>query len=426
MTKNSEQLFECLEKARLLSAADIEQARKRWNKSDRSHSDSASHCAKWLVTNQFLTPYQSGRILAGDTEDLRVGNFLVRDQIQGGAFDGALIAQDPLLRQVVIQFGTPAPTTSSRMHEALKNLRETASKIDSLENHHVQKVVGQGTHRGKLFVAREWWEGCSLSAALKRKGKVEARKACKIFASVLGAAQALHEVGLPVGIVDPNSIYLAVESPGRGEGRVVKLLGAGLSPGFLVETKDKAFVSHSEEVFSIGRSMYEVVTGEPYPLDGAKRKQVASLVPEVSNHLAEYIDQLADPEPGIRFESAKIAGKALRILIATEDAEGKLPHVEDPIAEVNNFPVKNREAAVSEEEVEKTDWLSEKVDLLLARFGVSPRELVFLAGGALATIAFLLVGLLVLGDMVPLIALGLGAMGGYYLNAWLARKGQVG
>jgi len=34
-------------------------------------------------------------------------------------------------------------------------------------------------------------------------------------------------------------------------------------------------------------------------------------------------------------------------------------------------------------------------------------------------------GLWLVGDLMPLIALGLGAMGGYYLNAWLAKRTQA-
>jgi hypothetical protein len=56
--------------------------------------------------------------------------------------------------------------------------------------------------------------------------------------------------------------------------------------------------------------------------------------------------------------------------------------------------------------------------------GILPRELVFLAVGALASVAVLLVGLWLIGDIVPVIALGLGAVGGYFLNDWLTKQSK--
>jgi serine/threonine protein kinase len=426
MIKSSDQLFDAIEKAALLSAADLEYTKKRWKSSDRGQLDSPSVFAKWLVTNQLLTSFQVENVLLGKALDLRVGNFLVRDQIRGGQLEGALIGLDPLQRQVVIQFGGTQAEQPDKVKQNLVALKGFAKKINSLDNRSIQKVVGQGSHKGRIYVAREWWDGCTLAAAFKRSGKVEAHKACKIFASVLSAAEVLHEAGLPVGIVEPESIYLAVESPERSAGRVVKLLGAGIPLEFLGISEGKPQINHSKEVFSIGCAMYQVVTGEPYPQDGKLRKNVASVLPEVSENIAEYIDQMSDPEPGIRFENAKIAGKALRILVATEDAEEKRPHAADPLAEVGNFSTKNQDSSESEGvEEEEVDWLSGKVNTLLERVGVSPRELAFLAGGALVTVALLLTGLLVVGDLVPLVALGLGAMGGYYLNAWLSKRAQA-
>jgi hypothetical protein len=73
---------------------------------------------------------------------------------------------------------------------------------------------------------------------------------------------------------------------------------------------------------------------------------------------------------------------------------------------------------------EEIDWISSKTDEILKKLGILPRELVFLAVGALSSVAVLLVGLWLIGDIVPVIALGLGAVGGYFLNDWLSKQSK--
>ena len=172
--------------------------------------------------------------------------------------------------------------------------------------------------------------------------------------------------------------------------------------------------------------MYRAITGSAVSEDGKMSAPVASLTPDIPEHLAEFLDQLTDPDPAIRFTDAKVAGKALRILIATEEGESTGGKDQDPLAEVkpavNSNPATKDDSEIGED---GQDWLSGKISTLLEKAGITPRELVFLSAGALATVMFLLLGLWLVGDLMPLIALGLGAMGGYYLNAWLAKRTQA-
>lgn len=89
---------------------------------------------------------------------------------------------------------------------------------------------------------------------------------------------------------------------------------------------------------------------------------------------------------------------------------------------MNSNPATKDDSEIGED---GQDWFSGKISTLLEKAGITPRELVFLSAGALATVMFLLLGLWLVGDLMPLIALGLGAMGGYYLNAWLAKRTQA-
>jgi len=425
MARNAAQVFESIAKERLLGPVDLENAKTRWDKPNRPNLESAQHCVKWLVTNHFITPFQAEHLLLGKSDALRIDEYVVREKVVDGPFAEGFIGADSLNRQVVLQLGNTAPTASGSKTPNLDELKKTISLLDKVENNHLQKAVGCGVHQGRAFIAWQWWEGCSLGTAMAKKGKVQPQKACRIFATVLAGAQSLHEAGLRVGKVDLDSVFLAIE-PGKGEGRVVKLLGPGIQPDWVNGDVRLGLSSHQDEVYSIGKAMYRAITGSAVSEDGKMRAPVASLTPDIPEHLAEFLDQLTDPDPAIRFTDAKVAGKALRILIATEEGESTGGKDQDPLAEVkpavNSNPATKDDSEIGED---GQDWLSGKISTLLEKAGITPRELVFLSAGALATVMFLLLGLWLVGDLMPLIALGLGAMGGYYLNAWLAKRPQA-
>lgn len=420
--KSSEKVFSQIESAGLLSPGDLKHARERWNKPGRPDVDSASHCAKWLVTNKFLTTFQAQKILGGEGDQLRIEDFRVRDQIKDGPFAGALIASDALNRPVLIQFAKPG--VANRFQEAV-------AKAKNLAGPHFQRVLGEGEAYSRPYVVREWWEGVTLAEALSHRGKLDSKKACTIFATVLNALSTLGESGFTLPEVSLDSIFLAVE-PGRRAGRIVKLPGAGIPADLLECGANQGKSSNPEEaVHQVGRAMYLAVSGKAIQPGNQKPVPVNSLVPEIPELVGELIDQLVDPDPQTRFSDPRVAAKAMRILIASDEAESKPSH-EDNLEIESVSPGQGAgsrstkhgaERGFTEEaEGEEADWISEKAEELLAKAGITPRELVFLAGGALGTVFLLLISLWLVGDLIPVIALFLGAAGGYYLNTWLTKK----
>lgn len=422
MLKSATQIFALLEKCGLLNSEDLNHAVSRWNKAERQDVDSSTHCLKWLVTNKYLTQYQANKVLRDEGKELVVEDYRVRDQLKGGGLSGGLLASDPLNRPVIIHFAKP---DALKTKESQDSFRRMVAKASQFDNSHFQRVISSGVENGRFFIVREWWEGATLGAVLNKKKKIEAHKACRIFASVLNAVQALQESSLPVGEITLGSIYLALET-NKGDSRVVKLVGSGFSPGILESANDGNLSAKGSEVLQIGRAMFHAITGKE--ASTGKSESVRSLLPDVSEQIADFVDQLADSDPGIRFESAKVAGKALRILIATEEAEANT-HSDDNLSEIviPKISTGSGEAEIeaSDAGTEEVDWLSAKTDEILKKIGVLPREIVFLAVGALASVAVLLLGLWLIGDIVPVIALGLGAVGGYFLNDWLSRQSKT-
>lgn len=58
----------------------------------------------------------------------------------------------------------------------------------------------------------------------------------------------------------------------------------------------------------------------------------------------------------------------------------------------------------------------------MEKAGLSIRDVTCGACGALAMILLLLAGLFAMGDLVPILALGLGAAGGVWTERWIRRR----
>ena len=151
--------------------------------------------------------------------------------------------------------------------------------------------------------------------------------------------------------------------------------------------------------------------------------------------LIAFVKQLLDEDLSGRISNAGAAGKALRIIYSTLESEVDHPveeHVRRIGLEVNNAKkiedhgsnpgVSDAGSQLSEDKANTIEDFSGFPLNLLNQWGISVRELAFMVFGAVSIIFILLICLMIFGNLLPLIALGLGGTCGYYLTRWLESK----
>ncbi|MBC8351385.1 MAG: protein kinase [Planctomycetes bacterium] len=256
--------------------------------------------AKWLVAQNVLSRYQATILLAGRPGPFAYGDYKVYDRVESGRLSGwfravhagtnhpvmlkflsGSAAQDPNLWAYIV--GTIAATA----HPNLVRFYE---------------AVDLGSYK---FLVAEDLRGQTLAESVQASGALPADEASRVSQLAANALAHLHQHGRPHG--DPRSANMWLEATGNvkliyeadvpatapnlaqpDEGVVAQ--GDYLAPEFMQAGKSP---DHLTDVYAIGCSMYELVSGTP-PFAGG------TLPEKMQRHATEAIQPLeafGAPEP---------------------------------------------------------------------------------------------------------------------------------
>ena len=178
-------------------------------------------------------------------------------------------------RQVALKVLDAAP--SDRMG-AERFLREIALAA-RLQHPHIVSVYDSGETAGRLWFTMPYIEGESVRDRLKREGALPTGDAVRIAREAARALQYAHEQGVIHRDVKPENILLThdgsslvadfgIARPQAAEARAQHLTTTGLIVGTpLYMSPEQAggsdAVDARTDVYSLGCSLYEMLTGEP-------------------------------------------------------------------------------------------------------------------------------------------------------------------
>lgn len=197
-----------------------------------------------------------------------------------------------------------------------------------LNHPNIVQIYDAGHLGGLLFISMEYVEGEDMGMCVKRLGKLPVSVVLTISVQAAMAMQFAHEAGVIHRDIKPSNIMLTKD--GR-----VKMLDLGIARvfhdaapesrkvgiGTLVymspeQTQDAATVDHRADIYSLGATMYKLLTGQP-PF---KMKSVEGMVkairrdpvpdprvytPELSDELVEVLYIAMAKKPENRFQTMK-------------------------------------------------------------------------------------------------------------------------
>src|SRR5262249_49234149 len=198
----------------------------------------------------------------------------------GIVYKARQVHADRLVALKVIRADRLEDFPPQQRQEWLQRFRTEAQAAARLEHDHVVTVHEVGEHAGQPFYSMRYVEGQAL-APLLRGGPLPGRRAAALLEAVARAVAHAHQHGILHRDLKPRNILVdASDRPYVADFGVAKWSGAGCQPGEAGMTHtgallgtpsymapeqatDAARVSAASDVYSLGATLYDLLTGRP-------------------------------------------------------------------------------------------------------------------------------------------------------------------
>ncbi|MCB9777590.1 MAG: protein kinase [Alphaproteobacteria bacterium] len=211
-----------------------------------------------------------------------------------------------------------------------------------LRHPNLVRVTDVVEHEGNPCLVMEFVDGSHLQALLHEQGSLVLPEALELFAGVLSAVAAAHDVGVLHRDLKPANILLE-----RVRGRLVpKVSDFGIAkvaaedirlregstrqgvlmgtPGYMApeQIEDSGAVDHRADIFALGAILYEMLSGRrPFDQEtpfatmqatvAGRFAPIQSLVPDCPPHVATAIARCLEPRVADRFQGCHELADAL-------------------------------------------------------------------------------------------------------------------
>lgn len=269
----------------------------------------------------------------------KLGKYSVVREIGRGGMGKVYEGQDPEGNRVAIKtMLLPEDLDPAARWDAIERFMREARAARALKHRNIVEVLDVGEEKGEYFIVMEYLEGQSVRDLIDLAGALKPERAVQIVGEVCGALAYAHEQGVVHRDIKPDNIMILKD--GR-----VKLADFGLAAitsersvtvtgtmmgTFAYMSPEQARgekVAAASDIFSLGASMYEMVSGQK-PFSGeATAAVLAKIINEdppalrgVPPHISRAISKCLQKDAKLRYRSAGALLDALEPQQATMTA----------------------------------------------------------------------------------------------------------
>lgn len=301
----------------------------------------AQQLARALIDAQLITQWQADQLHKGKHRGFFLGKYKLLGHIGSGGMSAVYLAEHLLMQRRVAIKVLPQNRVDDTSY--LARFRREAQAAAALDHKNIVRafdIDNEGKHH---YIVMEYIEGRDLQAVVKGDGPLDYDTAADYIRQSADGLQHAHEVNLIHRDIKPANLLV---DP-RG---VVKILDMGLAR-FTDETTSSLTIAHDEnvlgtadylapeqaknshsvdhraDIYSLGCTLYFLLTGHPPFRDGTLAQRIlkhqteapSSIYadrPDAPKALIEVCQRMMSKQPEARFQTAGEVGRILGAWLA--------------------------------------------------------------------------------------------------------------
>ena len=337
-------------------------------------SNSRDDLLSKLTEHQLLTSYQFGRMRAGTTFGLVLGNYRVLDRIGAGGMGIVFKAEHILMRRIVAI--KVLPVSRDQDNRLLMRFLSEMRSIAALQHPNIVAAMDAGsvTHEEPNlpvlhYLVMEYVIGSDLDGLIENQGPLDVMRASDLIHQIASALDAAHASNMVHRDLKPSNIIVTAENR-------AKLLDFGLArnfqmqltePGCLLGTLeymapeqaiDATNVDIRADIYGLGGCFYFALTGEmPFPPKGGIAQElnrrrtgtppsVRAKRPDLPASLDAVIAKMLAPNADDRFPNPKTVMHALEPFLrshALRSISASVPGLNDDLNSIISGDSRHRD-----------------------------------------------------------------------------------